>query len=184
MFKNGLRGKTEKKKKSAKYPIPQTVFDFGGKSSLWNNAFERTWKSIQSRIDVQIFYTFKHRYSFSNNSIFIFLLQKIQANNNDDHLNELCNFVTKGSSSSNDNVKNANMTLLPVAALMTGINKPDHYEYFKLLSSTMSKKKIARTVFLPARDCPNVRTAIETLVSSILNNGRKHNYKEEKNAVR
>lgn len=71
------------------------------------------------------------------------------------------------------------MTLLRVAALLTGINKPDHHLYFKLLSNTICKKKIARTVFLPARDCPNVRTAIESLVSCILNNGRKHNYRDE-----
>lgn len=43
----------------------------------------------------------------------------------------------------------------------------------------MSKQKIAQTVFLPARDCPNVRTAIETLVSCLLSNGRKHNYYDE-----
>lgn len=66
-----------------------------------------------------------------------------------------------------------------MAAVLTGINKPDHHLYFKLLANTMSKKKIARTVFLPARDCPNVRTAIETLVSCFLCNGRKHNYQDD-----
>lgn len=106
-------------------------------------------------------------------------MQEIQANNNDGHLAELCDFVSKSYSSTNDSAKNANMNILPVAALITGINKPDHYQYFKLLSSTLSKQKIARSVFLPARDCPNVRTAMETLVSCILNNGRKHNYRED-----
>lgn len=109
----------------------------------------------------------------------LLFLQEIQANNNDGHLAELCDFVSKSYSSENDFAKNANMHILPVAALITGINKPDHFRYFKLLSSTMSKKKIARSVFLPARDCPNVRTAMETLVSCILNNGRKHNYRED-----
>lgn len=94
---------------------------------------------------------------------------------------ELCDFVKNGSSTNveiNDDDASG-MTALRVAALLTGINKPDHFQYFKLLSNTMSKKRVARTVFLPARDCPNVRTAIETLVSCILSNGRKHNYKEE-----
>lgn len=37
----------------------------------------------------------------------------------------------------------------------------------------MKRQNVAQTLFLPARDCPNVRTAIETLVSGILNNGKK-----------
>lgn len=43
----------------------------------------------------------------------------------------------------------------------------------------MKAQKIAQTVFLPARDCPNVRTAIEILVSSILNNGHKQNRRND-----
>lgn len=108
-------------------------------------------------------------------------LQEIQANNNDGHLSELCAFVRENNTTTNDS---SDMTFLRVAALMTGINKPDHHQYFRLLSNTMNKKKIARTVFLPARDCPNVRTAIETLVSCMLNNGRKHNYRDETDVVR
>lgn len=106
--------------------------------------------------------------------------QAILANNNDGHLAELCNFV-KNSSSTNVATDDdaSGMTALRVAAVLTGINKPDHFQYFKLLSNTMSKRRVARTVFLPARDCPNVRTAIETLVSCILSNGRKHNYRDE-----
>lgn len=97
---------------------------------------------------------------------------------------ELCAFVQEASVLNVKNVNDAsNMTLLRVAAILTGINKPDHYQYFKLLSNTMSKNKIARTVFLPARDCPNVRTAIETLVSCIISNGRKHNYRDEADVV-
>lgn len=77
----------------------------------------------------------------------------------------------------------SDMTLLRVAALLTGINKPDHHQYFRLLSNTLSEKKIARTVFLPARDCPNVRSGIETLVSCLLSNGRKHNYRDDTDMV-
>lgn len=115
----------------------------------------------------------------------VFFFQETQANNNDGHLTELCDFVTKNATVHENGAANdvSNMTFLRVAALLTGINKPDHYMYFKLLSNTMSKKKIARTVFLPARDCPNIRTAIETLVSCILSDGRKHNYRDEGDAV-
>lgn len=110
-----------------------------------------------------------------------FTLQEIQSNNSDGHLAELCSFVTQDSVGPKNeySIDLPNMTLLRVAAVLTGINKPDHHHYFQLLASTMRKKKIARTVFLPARDCPNIRTAMETLVSCMLSNGRKHNYRDD-----
>lgn len=97
---------------------------------------------------------------------------------------ELCSFVAQDSFESKDKAAAAaddlpNMALLRVAAVLTGINKPDHHHYFKLLASRMREKKIARTVFLPARDCPNIRTAMETLVSCMLSDGCKHNYRDE-----
>lgn len=110
----------------------------------------------------------------------LFEFQEILANKNDGHLAELCNFVKNSSTTNVATDDNASgMTALRVAAVLTGINKPDHFQYFKLLSNTMNKRRVARTVFLPARDCPNVRTAIETLVSCILSNGRKHNYRDD-----
>lgn len=45
----------------------------------------------------------------------------------------------------------------------------------------MKKQKVAQTVFLPARDCPHVRTAIETLVSGILNDGKKQSRRKDVN---
>lgn len=107
--------------------------------------------------------------------------QEIQTNNSDGHLAELCSFVAQESveSKDGDSIDLPNMALLRVAAVLTGINKPDHHHYFKLLANAMCKKRIARTVFLPARDCPNIRTAMETLVSCMLSDGRKHNYRDE-----
>lgn len=72
---------------------------------------------------------------------------------------------------------------LRVATLLTGINKPDHFQYFRLLSNRMQKQNAAQTIFLPARDCPTVRAAIETLVSSALNKGRKHKYQDDDDQV-
>lgn len=185
MFKNGLHGKPAKKKKSSKLPIPPTIFDVYDSDRLWNDEFERTWDFVRTKVDV----SFPHvdsplelRWSTSSHCFCSnFIRQDIQANNNDGHLAELCDFVTKSGSSTKDDTEHdsSNLNLLRVAALLTGINKPDHHLYFKLLANTMSKKKIARAVFLPARDCPNVRTAMETLVSCMLSNGRKHNYRDE-----
>lgn len=91
-------------------------------------------------------------------------------------MEELFQFVGK-----NDDTNSALPKCLRVAALLTGINKPDHYQYFKLLSHKMKRQKVAQTVFLPARDCPNIRTAIETIVSGILNDGKKQSCCEDVN---
>lgn len=61
---------------------------------------------------------------------------------------------------------------LPVASLLTGINKPDHHQYFKNLCDKLTRRNGAHTVVLPARDCPNIRSTIEMLVSCALNKGR------------
>lgn len=52
MFKNGLHGKPNKRKKSAKYSIAQTIFDSDENSRLWNDEYERTSNWIQSKINV------------------------------------------------------------------------------------------------------------------------------------
>lgn len=175
-----MHGKPNKKKKSSKHSIPQTIFDCDDNAQLWNDEFARTWGFVRSKVDVSVEIAPKVKLIPAlkvNDSIF----QEIQANNNDGHLAELCDFVTKNGLSTKDDIVNdsSNASLLRVAALLTGINKPDHHQYFKLLANTMSKKRIARSVFLPARDCPNVRTAMETLVSCLLCNGRKHKYRDD-----
>lgn len=52
MFKNGLHGKSDKRKKSSKFPIPQTKRDINDSDRLWNDEFERTWGFVQSKVDV------------------------------------------------------------------------------------------------------------------------------------
>lgn len=104
-------------------------------------------------------------------------MQELQDNNNDNHLADLFDFIAK--SYSKDVTAETDVdgvSYLRVATLLTGINKPDHHQYFKLLASKMSKQKVARSVFLPARDCPNIRIAMETLVACLMANGHKHLY--------
>lgn len=68
---------------------------------------------------------------------------------------------------------------LPVASLLTGINKPDHHQYFKNLCDNVSRRNGTHTIVLPARDCPNVKSAIELLVSCVLSKGRTNNYRDD-----
>lgn len=73
----------------------------------------------------------------------------------------------------------AGSVYLPVASLLTGINKPDHHEYFKNLCDRLARRNGTHTVVLPARDCPSVKSTIEILVSCVLSNGRKNNYRDD-----
>lgn len=70
----------------------------------------------------------------------------------------------------------AGATYLPVAALLTGINKPDHHQYFKTFSEKLTLRYNGHIAILPARDCPSLRSTIEVLVSSIISNGQKYNF--------
>lgn len=58
---------------------------------------------------------------------------------------------------------------LPVAALMTGINKPDHQQYFRALSDNIKARNKVHIAMLPARSCPSIKATVEALVSSVLN---------------
>lgn len=98
--------------------------------------------------------------------------------NNDGSLNDILDFV--GSSYTNDgNVDVSGSIYMPVAALLTGINKPDYHQYFQTLSEKLRTQGNSISMILPARDCPNVKTAIENLVSCILSKGKKQNYHDE-----
>lgn len=93
-------------------------------------------------------------------------------------MSDLLDFVSKSyaKDSSND-VSGSNY--MPVAALLTGINKPDYHQYFKTLSDKLMDQEKSRATILPARDCPNVKTAIENLVSCTINCGKRNNYRED-----
>lgn len=112
---------------------------------------------------------------------FILDQQAYRIANNDVGLAELLDFVDKSHSNADSAAMNdvSGSVYLPVASLMTGINKPDHHQYFKNLCDQLIRRNGTHTVVLPARDCSNVKSTIELLVSCVLCNGRKHNYRDE-----
>lgn len=101
--------------------------------------------------------------------------------NNDIGLTKLLDFVDKSYSvDENDPMTDVSGSVyLPVASLLTGINKPDHHQYFKNLCDKLVRRNGTHTVVLPARDCPNVKSTIELLVSCALSKGQKHNYRDD-----
>lgn len=97
--------------------------------------------------------------------------------NDDVSLLEVISFVEKSYFTDDTEMNEAfNSSHLPVAVIITGVNKPDYHQYFKTMYDHLSKQKISHTAVLPARDCPNLKSTMETLISDVLSNGRKHNF--------
>lgn len=58
--------------------------------------------------------------------------------------------------------------LFPVAVLLTGINQPDHYEQFEMLSEKISENDQVRSTILMSRDASSLKSAIEHLVAGFI----------------
>lgn len=58
--------------------------------------------------------------------------------------------------------------LFPVAVLLTGINQPDHYEQFEMLSEKICENENVRSTILMSRDASTLKSAIEHLVSGFI----------------
>lgn len=108
------------------------------------------------------------------------IAQAFRSAHNDIGLGELLDFVDR-SYSDNDAMNDVSgSAYLPVASILTGINKPDHHQYFKNLCDKLARRNGAHTVVLPARDCPNIKSTIEMLVSCALNKGQTNNKRVDK----
>ncbi|EDW36209.1 GL17672 [Drosophila persimilis] len=58
--------------------------------------------------------------------------------------------------------------ILPTAALLTGINQPDHLSQFDTFTQRLHAQKAARVCVLQSRDCPTLKAAIEAMVFSLI----------------
>lgn len=58
--------------------------------------------------------------------------------------------------------------LFPVAVLLTGINQPDHYDQFEMLSEKICENQNVRSTILMSRDASTLKSAIEHLVSGFI----------------
>ncbi|XP_075167142.1 origin recognition complex subunit 3 [Haematobia irritans] len=58
--------------------------------------------------------------------------------------------------------------IVPAAALLTGINQPDHLKQFDNLSNRINEKLSASICILQSRDCSSIKSAIETMVYNFI----------------
>lgn len=59
---------------------------------------------------------------------------------------------------------------LQTAALLTGINQTDHFKQFDVLSEKISNNCFSLVTILKSRNCPNIKSSIESLVAGIIYN--------------
>lgn len=102
------------------------------------SVYAETWQKIQAHIDA------------------------LQKESSARTLNDLVNYVVKHSKCPEDYL--GLDEVVPAAALLTGINQPDHLEQFDNLGQRINEQVSASICLLQSRDCSTVKSAIETMV--------------------
>lgn len=78
-------------------------------------------------------------------------------------LEDLVDYVVKQSKASTQDTLGME-EILPAAALLTGINQPDHLDQFDNLGQRINEQISASICILQSRDCANIKSAVETMV--------------------
>ncbi|XP_011180479.2 origin recognition complex subunit 3 [Zeugodacus cucurbitae] len=63
--------------------------------------------------------------------------------------------------------------IVPAAALLTGVNQPDHLEQFSTLTQRLLQKMSASVCMLQSRDCASLKSAVETMVYSFIESSER-----------
>lgn len=65
---------------------------------------------------------------------------------------------------------------MPTMALLTGINQPDHYTFFKTFANELRRDNTSLVCIIHARDCPNMKSAIAMMVSGLMESVNKDEF--------
>lgn len=60
------------------------------------------------------------------------------------------------------------ITTMRTVALLTGINQPDHYSFFKTFADELRRDNTSLVCIVQARDCPNIKSAIGKMVCGLM----------------
>ncbi|XP_065369234.1 origin recognition complex subunit 3 [Calliphora vicina] len=142
VFKNGAT-RADKTKKTTKRKRTTSVTDTGilGKEVTdqpFYRVYREIWQNIQCHID------------------------NLQKDSSVRTLEDLVDYVVQQNTGEQDAC--GMEEILPAAALLTGINQPDHLEQFNNLGQRINEKISASICILQSRDCSNVKAAVETMV--------------------
>jgi origin recognition complex subunit 3 len=89
------------------------------------------------------------------------LFQKLQSESYGKVLSNLLSFI--------QNIDFEESKNLQTAVLLTGVNQTDHLKQFETLSLQIANNCPSIITILQSRDCPTVKSAVEVLVSGIIN---------------
>ncbi|XP_064536502.1 origin recognition complex subunit 3 [Drosophila montana] len=120
---------------------------------------EETSSLLGKEITTQPFYA---AYTECWNQLHSHIVQ-LQMASNARTLEQLVEFVTGEGASSMGNTE-----MLPTAALLTGINQPDHLKQFETLTQRLHAQQAARVCVLQSRDCATLKAAVESMVYSLM----------------
>lgn len=127
----------------------------GIKDQQWYQSFRKLWGKLEAEIQVS-------RWRFVGGiSILRQLFQDLLDSNYSQVLADLKGFLE-------DSDHEMCQDLFPVAVLLTGINQPDHYEQFEMLSEKIAENDRVRSTILMSRDASSLKSAIEHLVNGFI----------------
>ncbi|XP_067627663.1 origin recognition complex subunit 3 [Eurosta solidaginis] len=69
--------------------------------------------------------------------------------------------------------------IVPAAALLTGVNQPDHLEQFATLTQRLLQTMCASVCMLQSRDCATLKSAIETMVYNFIESSEQRSIQTE-----
>lgn len=160
IFKNGPKTTGQKPNKKAarrstagkhatSAPLDSLLTD-GFQSQRWYQAYTRSWTHIQT----------EH--------------ERLQTAGNANTLAYLRQFVAQSHSRSQQAANAADADEedpnMPTAALLTGINQPDHVHLFRAFADIVRGEMRSHVCILQSMDCPNMKAAIEAMVSGLMEN--------------
>jgi origin recognition complex subunit 3 len=82
-------------------------------------------------------------------------------------LRNIIDFISR-SYESGQSLTAKKVSVIPTAVILTGINQSDHLAQFQVLATKVVNNVSSHVVMLLARDCPTVKAAMETMVSSFV----------------
>lgn len=146
VFKNGAT-RADKTKKSTKRKKASASSHTGilGKEITdqpFYSVYADTWNKIQTHIDT------------------------LQKESSGKTLQELVDYVVKQSKHDGNHLDSDE--IVPAAALLTGINQPDHLEQFDNLGQRINEQISASICLLQSRDCSSLKSAVETMIYNFI----------------
>lgn len=91
-------------------------------------------------------------------------IRRLQTSSNGRTIEQLIDFVTGDRYTNGGNPTD----IVPTAALLTGINQPDHLRQFETLTQRLHDQQTARVCVLQSRDCATLKAAIESMVYNLM----------------